>query len=130
MSAISLTGRAACNTVHPSRNYVVLGSGHLAPNGPQMKKRTHDDFSTLMSFLDRVKSYTEDLIFIKDSRKALYHYTDLAGLQGILQNDDLWLTHSRYLNDDEEITHGYGIVKSVIEEEQKGASAARRKFLD
>lgn len=85
-----------------------------------------------MAFLEEVKSYTEDLIFVKDPRQALYHYTDLGGLQGILQSDDLWLTHSRYLNDDEEITHGYRIVKTVIEEEQerKGATKARRTFLE
>lgn len=23
----------------------------------------------------------------------LFHYTDLAGLKGILENHDLWLTH-------------------------------------
>jgi hypothetical protein len=96
-----------------------------------MKKRSSDDFATLTSFLEQVKSYTPDLIFVKDPSQALYHYTDLGGLQGILQNDDLWLTHSRYLNDDEEITHGYRIVKTVIEEEQNKPKLTkeRQKFL-
>ena len=53
------------------------------------------------------------------------------GTQGILENHDLWLTHSRYSNDDEEITHGYRIVREVIEEErQANPPADRLTFLD
>jgi len=68
-----------------------------------------------------VQSFTEDLIYGPAQGQSLYHYTDLAGLQGIVQNHDLWLTHSRYSNDDEEITHGYRIVKEVIDGERLGA---------
>jgi hypothetical protein len=95
-----------------------------------MKKRSVVDFTALTSFLESVQSYTEDLIFGVVPGQALYHYTDLSGLQGILQHDDLWLTHSRYLNDDEEITHGYRIVKEVIEEQRAGATPDRLQFLD
>ena len=94
-----------------------------------MRKRSSDEFAHLVNFLGSVKSFTgEDLIFLP--KGALYHYTDLSGLQGILQTDDLWLTHSRYLNDDEEITHGYRIVREVIEEERKTATSDRIEFLD
>ena len=31
--------------------------------------------------------------------ELLYHYTDQKGLQGILENDCLWATHHRFLND-------------------------------
>lgn len=96
-----------------------------------MRKRSSDEFNYLVSFLESVKSYTgEDLIFGPGPKGALYHYTDLSGLQGILQNDDLWLTHSRYLNDDEEITHGYRVVREVIEDERKTATPDRLEFLD
>ena len=94
-----------------------------------MKKRSSLEFDALTSFLESVKSYTEELIYGPAQGQALYHYTDLSGLQGILQNDDLWLTHSRYLNDDEEITHGYRIVREVIEAQRK-ASPDRMQFLD
>lgn len=87
-----------------------------------MKERSNLDFHSLMNFLDSVQSYTEDMIFGPANGQALYHYTDLSGLQGIVQNHDLWLTHSRYSNDDEEITHGYRIVKEVIDEERKNAA--------
>jgi hypothetical protein len=92
-----------------------------------MKKRTSLD--SLTSFLESVSSYTEELIYGPAQGQALYHYTDLAGLQGILQSDDLWLTHSRYLNDDEEITHGYRIVREAIEA-HRAAAPERGQFLD
>lgn len=94
-----------------------------------MKKRSSLDFAVLTSFLESVKSYPEDLIYGPTKGQSLYHYTDFSGLQGILQNDDLWLTHSRYLNDDEEITHGYRIVREVIESTRK-AAPERAQFLD
>lgn len=83
-----------------------------------MRKRSHLDLSLLNSFLSSVQSFTEDLIYGPAQGQSLYHYTDLSGLQGIVQNHDLWLTHSRYSNDDEEITHGYRIVKEVIDRER------------
>jgi hypothetical protein len=46
--------------------------------------------------------------------KPLYHYTDLEGLKGIADKHDLWLTHSRYCNDYEEMTHGYDVARDVI----------------
>ena len=95
-----------------------------------MKKRSTVDFNALTSFLESVSSYTEELIYGPAAGQALYHYTDLSGLKGILQEDDLWLTHSRYLNDDEEITHGYRIVREVIEEQRKGATPERLEFLN
>src|SRR5687767_2332937 len=97
-----------------------------------MKKRSTNEFGSLNQFLESVKSYTEELIFGMGPRQALYHYTDLAGLQGIIQNHDLWLTHSRYSNDDEEITHGYRMVREVIEEERKAdpITDERVQFLD
>jgi hypothetical protein len=36
--------------------------------------------------------------------KYLYHYTDVAGVCGILQNQSLWATHYQNLNDESEIT--------------------------
>ena len=50
--------------------------------------------------LDSVGSYHPDLIFVP--KVPVYHYTDLGGLHGIITNDDLWLTNSRYSNDEEE----------------------------
>jgi hypothetical protein len=46
----------------------------------------------------------------------VYHYTDLGGLCGILSKNDLWLTHARYSNDEEEMIHGYRAAQGVLTE--------------
>ena len=35
--------------------------------------------------------------------KTIYHYTTRAGLQGILQSNTLWASHSQFLNDPAEL---------------------------
>lgn len=95
------------------------------------KKRSPFDLDALKQFLVSVRSHTDELIFGPDKGKPLYHYTDLSGLRGILQGHDLWLTHSRYCNDDEEMTHGLRVVSEVIEEQRAATPRpGRRKYLD
>lgn len=38
--------------------------------------------------------------------KMIYHYTDLNGLKGIIENHSLWATNMYFLNDAAEIHHG------------------------
>lgn len=38
---------------------------------------------------------------------AIYHYTDLNGLKGIVESNTLWATNIYFLNDREEFYHGY-----------------------
>jgi hypothetical protein len=78
------------------------------------------DIGALSAFLISIGSYHQDLVFIpqsklQDGTMLLYHYTDLSGLIGVVEKHDLWLTHSRYSNDDEEMTHGLSVVKGVME---------------
>ncbi|KQN75026.1 hypothetical protein ASE94_01525 [Devosia sp. Leaf64] len=42
------------------------------------------------------------------------HYTDLAGLQGIVENKELWLSNAVFLNDPEEINHGIKMAQRVL----------------
>ncbi len=37
----------------------------------------------------------------------LYHYTSLNGLVGIIKNKNIWATHTRFLNDYQEIKEGF-----------------------
>jgi hypothetical protein len=78
------------------------------------------DISALSIFLESIGSHNVDLIFtpqnkLKQGTLLLYHYTDLTGLLGILKNHDLWLTHSRYSNDAEEMVHGTAVVGNEID---------------
>lgn len=43
--------------------------------------------------------------------KLLYHYTTLAGLEGILKSKALWASHAQSLNDRRELTEGYDLLK-------------------
>ncbi len=47
----------------------------------------------------------------------LYHYTNSTGLLGILDSKKLYLTDASYLNDPDEINHGYTNSRLIIREE-------------
>lgn len=44
----------------------------------------------------------------------LYHYTDLNGLKGIVENKSLWATSLQFLNDSEELLHGMECIKNAL----------------
>ena len=77
------------------------------------------DIPALSSFLESIGSHHVDLIYapqntLRSGALSLYHYTDLSGLVGIIEKHDLWVSHSRYSNDDEEMTHGLAVVHGVL----------------
>ena len=37
--------------------------------------------------------------FVSEEYPTLFHYTDAAGVRGIVENNELWATHYHYLND-------------------------------
>jgi hypothetical protein len=54
--------------------------------------------------------------------ELLFHYTNAAGLLGILDSARLWATNYRFLNDSSEIGHGVSLFDSIVEEKVAGAS--------
>ncbi|BBJ65310.1 DUF2971 domain-containing protein [Enterobacter asburiae] len=44
----------------------------------------------------------------------LYHYTDLNGLKGIIENGSLWATNLYFLNDSQELLHGMECIRKAI----------------
>lgn len=53
-------------------------------------------------------NYQEETIMpkpISEEYPELFHYTNSAGLSGIIQSQTLWATHYAYLNDAEEVKH-------------------------
>lgn len=88
------------------------------------------DTASLRQFLDSIRSFAgPELILESSSVPRLYHYTDLGGLIGIVTTNDLWLTHLRFSNDDEELTHGQRIVAQTLAEEQHSAVDEKLEFL-
>lgn len=54
-------------------------------------------------------------IKVSDFDPRLYHYTSGAGLQGILNNRELWATHIYYLNDHSEYVGTFDKVKHLLQ---------------
>jgi hypothetical protein len=54
----------------------------------------------------------------------LYHYTNSAGMRGIVEGDLLWLTHFRFLNDYSERAWGYQVLFERIRERFKDVDDA------
>ena len=50
-----------------------------------------------------------------DHPKAIYHHTTRAGLQGILQSNTLWASHSQFLNDPAELNYARGLVTTELQ---------------
>jgi len=59
---------------------------------------------------------------------VLYHYTDAAGLAGMLANGTVWTTDYRFLNDKSEFIHTRSVVKRVMDE--VGFTGVRAKAKD
>jgi hypothetical protein len=63
--------------------------------------------------VDAFTRWSHDHLIVIDARDAittpLYHYTDEAGLKGIITNQEVWFTDHRHLNDPtrDEIRNGY-----------------------
>jgi hypothetical protein len=45
----------------------------------------------------------------------VYHYTSIAGLNGIIESGGFWASDNRFLNDSEEITHGRKLASRVLQ---------------
>ncbi|MCC5641298.1 DUF2971 domain-containing protein [Nostoc sp. CHAB 5844] len=55
---------------------------------------------------------------------SLYHYTDTNGLSGITQNNEVWATHYKYLNDASEILWGFNLFFFLLRERYKDNDSA------
>lgn len=47
---------------------------------------------------------------------TLWHFTDAGGLLGMLQNNQLWFTDAKFLNDYSEMSYALGVIESIINE--------------
>ncbi|MBC7817480.1 MAG: DUF2971 domain-containing protein [Planctomycetaceae bacterium] len=89
------------------------------------------DIESLRNFLDNIRSFAGPALILESSSvNRLYHYTDLPGLNGIVSNNDLWLTHLRFSNDDEEMTHGQNIVAELLKERPKKPERGQLSYLE
>jgi Protein of unknown function (DUF2971) len=55
-----------------------------------------------------------DQILMREPSNLLYHYTNQAGLLGIVTNKCIWATSAHYQNDAKELSHALDLSKGVI----------------
>jgi hypothetical protein len=89
-------------------------------------ERQQLDLDALRSFLSSVGTSVGSELIVSPSRR-LFHYTDLSALVGIIQQDDIWLTHARYSNDEEEMTLGQRVAFEVVSQALSEAIDDRRR---
>jgi hypothetical protein len=117
--------------VNPSSKSAIGGATINAVEPAPLPQRPSVDIEQLHNFLDSIKSFAgPELILESSSVSRLYHYTDLAGLSGILSSNDLWLTHLRFSNDDEEMTHGQNIVAQTLKAQKKTLLPGQGMYLE
>ena len=61
--------------------------------------------------------------------ETLYHYTTQVGLLGIIGNDELWMTHTQYLNDTQEFRHAIDLVIAEIKRRIAAATGSLEKII-
>jgi hypothetical protein len=79
------------------------------------------------SWIDNELKKEEEANKIGDT---LYHYTNVAGLKGIIESESIWFTDFRHLNDPSEIEHGIELCRDVIRLRRPGQDGRVGLFLD
>jgi hypothetical protein len=76
---------------------------------------------------------TADLL-ARDARDhvtaPLYHYTDAAGLEGIIKNQQFWFTSYTHLNDPSEIAYGMAIASELLSDIGQASDPRIKIFCD
>lgn len=62
-----------------------------------------------------------------DIPPVLFHYTNSAGLKGIVEQRELWASNVVYLNDSREVQEGFDVVKKAIRSQGKVPGTSYRK---
>lgn len=70
--------------------------------------------------IDEFTNWSTENLNARDKRNKirapLYHYTDAAGLNGIIKDQQLWLTDYRHLNDPHEVIYGMDMASSLLKD--------------
>lgn len=80
----------------------------------ETKKLPFDIFDDLSKQI--IPHWTPSLTSVPD---ILYHYTDASGLLGMIQNNEIWATDSRYLNDRTELIYAEQLALELVTQHSK-----------
>ena len=68
--------------------------------------------------LNRVLAFNRRHAEVRDclpESGLLYHYTTVAGLKGIIENNEVWASSAYFLNDSAEVLYGYEVIVEVLD---------------
>jgi hypothetical protein len=87
----------------------------IASSPTEAERQQHGErIKGLTDFIEYLGSRETDLTLMGRGSTPLFHYTNLDGLRGIVESQDLWLTHAQYSNDEREITLGLDVARQAI----------------
>lgn len=90
--------------------------------------------SVLRGAIDEFNAWSDKHLAAQDeSNKVigpLYHYTDAAGLEGIIKNQQIWFTAYAHLNDPSELTYGISAALRLLKEIGERADPRIRLFCE
>lgn len=97
-----------------------------APRGwkplPPVLRGAVDEYNKWLS------AYLKETDIRNKIEEPLYHYTDSAGLSGIIMNQEIWFTSYKHMNDPSEIAYGMSIALQLLEEIGKKADSQVNLF--
>jgi hypothetical protein len=82
------------------------------PNPSNMRVITDATNRILRSISEREQSRPKPT----QPLQRLYHYTDVVGLNGIIETNELWATSAYFLNDSAEVIYGYGALDEALKD--------------
>ena len=59
----------------------------------------------------------------------LYHYTSQVGLLGIVRDQEIWASHTQYLNDRREFRHALKLASGELDQMQEEAEGDKRQLI-
>jgi hypothetical protein len=77
--------------------------------------------AAVREFSDWWAEREKELDVARQVKEPLFHYTDMGGLQGIINSEQFWFTSVFHLNDPSELAYGVGAAMQVMKAEAKGA---------
>lgn len=101
--------------------------------GTKLLFKSPDNFPQVLEMaIDDYHQWADGYFRGVESRNAitepLYHYTAIAGLEGILKSDAIWFTDYRHLNDPNELLHGLALAKRMLQRRAEAGGFERMLF--
>jgi hypothetical protein len=83
---------------------------------------------------EKMKQWSQELTtkileIVGGYSQSIYHYTDTAGLVGILSTGKIWATHVAKLNDSTEYDYGFSLVEGFVRNYSARSEALKEKAI-